>query len=100
MPTMMAALAHVLAGSGERDGAMQVFSELHQLSAHRYISAYDMATIACSLGDQGQAIAWLEKACGERSPYLAYFQVDYRFKKLRALSTSPAVFRRIGFGRG
>jgi serine/threonine-protein kinase len=99
MPTMLAALAHVLAGSGEKDGAVQVFSELRELSTRRYISAYDMATIACSLGDQGQAISWLERACGERSPYLAYFQVDSRFNKLRALSPSQRVLRRIGFGR-
>jgi TolB-like protein/Tfp pilus assembly protein PilF len=99
MPTMLAALAHVLAGSGEKDGASQLFSELRELSTHRYISAYDMATIACSLGDQGEAISWLEKACRERSPYLAYLQVDSRFKPLRALSPSKALFRRIGFGR-
>ena len=99
MPTMLAALAHVLAGSGEKDGALQLFSELREQSTHRYISAYDMATIACSLGDQGQAMSWLEKACGERSPYLAYFQVDSRFNKLRALSPSQRVLRRIGFGR-
>jgi len=99
MPTMLAALAHVLAGSGERDGALQVFSELRDLSTHRYISAYDMATIACSLGDQRQAISWLDKACRERSPYLAYLQVDSRFRQLRALSPSKALLRRIGFGR-
>jgi TolB-like protein/Tfp pilus assembly protein PilF len=99
MPTMLAALAHVLAGSGEKDGALQMFSELRELSRRRYISAYDMATIACSLGDQGQAISWLERACGERSPYLAYFQVDSRFNRLRALSPSQRVLRRIGFGR-
>jgi len=58
-----------------------------------------MATIACSLGDQGQAISWLEKACRERSPYLPYLQVDSRFKPLRALSPSRALLRRIGFGR-
>jgi Flp pilus assembly protein TadD len=99
MPTMLAALAHVLAGSGEKDGALQVLSELRALSTRRYISAYDLATIACSLGDQSRAISWLERACGERSPYLAYFQVDSRFNKLRALSPSQRVLRRIGFSR-
>jgi len=98
-PTMLAALAHVLARSGRKNSALQVLSELRDLATRRYISAYDMATIACSLGDQGQAISWLERACSERSPYLAYLQVDSRFKTLRILPPSRGVMRRIGFAR-
>lgn len=98
-PTMLAALAHVFARSGKKNSALQVYSELCDLATRRYISAYDMATIAWSLGDQGQAIAWLERACRERSPYLAYLQVDSRFQNLRVLPPSRSVMRRIGFAR-
>jgi len=98
-PAMLAALAHVLARSGRKNSALQVFSELRDLSRQRYISAYDMATIALSLGNQGQAISWLERACSERSPYLAYLQVDSRFKNLRMLPPSRGVMRRIGFAQ-
>jgi len=98
-PTMLAALAQVFARSGRKNSALQVFSELRDLSRRRYISAYDMATIAWSLGNQGQAISWLERACSERSSYLAYLQVDSRFKNLRMLPPSRAVIRRMGFAQ-
>jgi hypothetical protein len=98
-PTMLAALAHVFARSGRKNNALQVLSELRTLATRRYISAYDMATIVWSLGDRGQTISWLERACSERSPYLAYLRVDSRFKTLRILPPYRGVMRRIGFAQ-
>lgn len=89
MPSILAALAGVYAKSGKRKNALQVFSELRELATHRYVSAYDMAAIASSLGDLIQATSWLERACGERSSLLSFIQVDPRFSHLSTRS-SPA----------
>jgi tetratricopeptide (TPR) repeat protein len=95
-PAVLAALGHVLAVSGRKNEALQVLSDLHQRARHRYIPAYDMATVTWGLGDVTQTMSWLNQACSERSAYLVNLEVDSRFKKLRSLQPVHGVARLMG----
>jgi TolB-like protein/tetratricopeptide (TPR) repeat protein len=98
MPVVSAALGYVLAASGRRNSALRVLSDLRQRARHRYIAAYDMATVTWGLGDVTQTMLWIDQACGERSAYLVNLQVDSRFKKLRMLQPVGGVTRLMGLG--
>ena len=70
--------------------------ELDQQSKHRYVSPYDRALIYIGLGENDQALAWLEKAEEQNVP-LHHINVDRRFNSLRSDKRYQQLLRRIGF---
>jgi TolB-like protein/Tfp pilus assembly protein PilF len=95
-PSVVAAFGHALGASGEKNDALQVLSDLNRRAQHRYVPAYDLATVAWGLGDVSQTMSWLDQACNERSAYLVNLGVDTRFTKLRCLQPARRVERLIG----
>jgi TolB-like protein/Flp pilus assembly protein TadD len=91
-----ATLGHALAVAGRRDDAIKVLNELKSLSKERYVSPYFMALIYVGLGDDHQAVAWLEKASEERQPYLMLMKVEPVFDRLHADPGFQAIERRVG----
>jgi TolB-like protein/DNA-binding winged helix-turn-helix (wHTH) protein len=89
-------LGHAYAASGRKDEALKILRELDQQSKHRYISPYDRALIYAGLGENDQAIAWLEKAEEQDVP-LHHINVDPRFNFLRLDKRYQHLLRRIGF---
>jgi Flp pilus assembly protein TadD len=96
-PSMLAALGHVLAQSGKKSEARDVLTQLRELSASRYVSAYDMAIVTWGIGDLEQTVGWLNKACRERPTEMVYLAVDPRFEEFRALEDARQLTRRFGF---
>jgi serine/threonine protein kinase/Flp pilus assembly protein TadD len=91
-----ATLGHAFAVAGRRDDAIKVLNELKSLSKERYVSPYFMALIYVGLGDDHQAVAWLEKASEERQPYLMLMKVEPVFDRLHADPGFRAIERRVG----
>ena len=91
-----ATLGHAFAVAGRRDDAIKVLNELKSLSKVRYVSPYFMALIYVGLGDDHQAVAWLEKASEERQPYLMLMKVEPVFDRLHADPGFQAIERRVG----
>jgi tetratricopeptide (TPR) repeat protein len=89
-------LGHAYAASGRKDKARKILRELDQQSKHRYISPHDRALIYAGLGENDQAIAWLEKAEQQSVP-LHHINVDQRFNSLRSDKRYQQLLRRIGF---
>lgn len=83
-PVFLAELAGTYATAGKKDEALGVLEELRELSQHRYVMAYWIASIHARLHQKDDAFVWLEKACQERSPWLAWVRVDPRMDYLRA----------------
>ena len=79
-----ATLGHAYAVAGQRDEALKVLRELQALSKGRYVSPYYFGLISAGLGDNQQAIAWLQKAQEERQPYLVLMSVEPVFDGLHA----------------
>jgi len=48
------------------------------------------------LGDQNEALSWLEKACEERDVRVTILKVDPRWDSLRSNSRFIAILKRVG----
>lgn len=97
--SIVASLGHAYATSGARDKAKKVLDELTELSKQRYVSPYDIAIIYAGLGEQDQALSWLEKAFEDRSGWLAYLNVDPRLDSLRSDARFVKLLGRIGLAQ-
>jgi serine/threonine-protein kinase len=93
MPSIMMAppveVAVAWALSGRTDGARAVLAELKQMPAAR---AFELATLNAALGDQDEALTWLERAIDLRS---VGFLVDPLFRDLRDTPRFRALTARI-----
>lgn len=56
---------------------------LHERSAGKYVSAYDIAETYLALGDDDQTLAWLQKAADEHANQVIHLNVDPRYERLR-----------------
>lgn len=92
----LAGLGHAYAASGKKAEARKILRELDQQSKHRYVSPYDRALIYVGLGENDQAITWLEKAEEQNVP-LHHINIDQRFNSLRSDKRYQQLLRRIGF---
>ena len=97
VPEFGAGLGHAYAVSGNTVKAREVLNELKALAKQRYVSPYDLALIHTGLGEEDEALDWLEKAYEERSVELALLKVDQRLDTLRKDSRFTDVLRLIGF---
>ncbi len=95
-PMDVAALGHAYAVSGQRTEARKALQKLEQLARQRYVSNYDRALICVGLGENDRALAWLERAFQERSPWMIHLKDDPRLDPLRADPRFPDLVRRVG----
>lgn len=99
MPSALASLGHVLARSGDRQRAIGTRERLIELRRHRYISPRSIAIIHAGLDEPDEAIAWLNRACDERSDWMIFLNVDPVFDTLRRDSRFDLIARRVGLSR-
>ena len=92
---ILAALGHALAVSGNKAGAEKILATLNELSRNSYVSAFDKATIYLGLGNDDNALKYLEKAYEERAGYISIIKVDPRFERLRANPRFIALLKKI-----
>jgi tetratricopeptide (TPR) repeat protein len=70
---VISALGHTYAAAGEHAAAMRVLNELLESAKKGYVPAFDIAVVYAGLGDEKNALRWLEKAFVERSAWLVIF---------------------------
>jgi tetratricopeptide (TPR) repeat protein len=96
-PQAVAALVHAQAAAGRRVEAQATMTWLLDYSTRKYVSPYDLATAAAGLGDRTETLAWLEKACEERSGWMAlWLKIDPTFESLRDDDRFRDLLRRVG----
>jgi TolB-like protein/DNA-binding winged helix-turn-helix (wHTH) protein/Flp pilus assembly protein TadD len=95
-PTV-SALGHAYALSGARDKAEMILAELRSPPEDKYISAYSLAVVFVGLGEEEQALAWLDKAYEERARRLIQLKIDPRFAELRSHPRFQSLLRRLNF---
>ena len=78
-----ALLAHAQAKSGNIAAAHLELDELNIRVKRSYISAYNFARIYLALGQEEEALNWLDKAFEERATWLTWIKVDPAFDALR-----------------
>jgi tetratricopeptide (TPR) repeat protein len=88
----VARLGHAYAQAGRRREAERVLAELKE-SATR---SYGVAWVYLGLGERGQALTWLEKACDEHASEMIYLKTDPLYDDLRQETRFAELLRRVG----
>ena len=91
----LAHLGHVQARLGQRDEARKILQQLSESSKDRYVPALAFATVHLGLGENDQALDWLEKAYAERFNRLAYLRREPMWQPLRENPRFQDLLRRI-----
>lgn len=91
------ALAHALARSPvTRDSARAIAAELASRAANgEYVPSYEVGLLHAALGDQAEALRWLERAVEERSHSRAFLRVDPQLAPLRGDARFQALLSRV-----
>ncbi len=89
--------------SGRRDDAQKILAKLRESRAQRFTPAYSLALVCIGLGDQDEAINWLEESYRERDgnniaairidPSLARLHGNPRFEALAEKIVPAAEFK-------
>ncbi|MBY0491675.1 MAG: protein kinase [Gemmatimonadaceae bacterium] len=91
----VAGLAHALATFGRRAEALVLLRELEAPTAG-YHPSYEIATVYAALGDQDQAVAYLERARKERSHSIALMRIDPALDRVRSDPRVQAIAKQVG----
>ena len=95
--TRRALLARVYALAGRRDEAVSILSELLRLEKTSYVSPAAIATVYVGLGQQKEAVAWLERAYDQRDGEMVLLKAYPVFDPLRSNPGFQRLLRRMKF---
>jgi tetratricopeptide (TPR) repeat protein len=97
LPLSIGELAHAYAVSGRRREALQLLSDLTEMSNHRFVDPWAIALVHAGLADRDRAFEWLEKAYEGHSPEMRVFlKTDPRMAPVRSDRRFPELLRRMG----
>ncbi|MGA7274325.1 MAG: protein kinase [Candidatus Udaeobacter sp.] len=92
-----ATLGFVYAQSGRRAEATSILNELKErISSRQFFSPFEIALVYIGLGENEQALEWLEKAKTEHDPFLIYIKTDPNFDSLRSDSRFADLLHSMG----
>ncbi len=94
------ALGYAYARAGRRLEAQQVLDELQQLSRTRYVSPMLGALIAIGMGENNQALGWLEQAYADRAQMMSELKAEPAFDPLREDPRFADLLRLVGLEAG
>jgi len=95
-PAVLSYLSRAYALSGNREEAMKLMAQLHELARQRYVPAYGFAFPYAALGDKDQAFQWLERSLQDRAWEITYLKVDPAMDSLRSDPRFNELVRRVG----
>jgi tetratricopeptide (TPR) repeat protein len=96
-PILTAYLGYTYAKNGQRDKAMETVEELDQLSRQRFVTPFCQALVYLGLGENSQAIDWLEKAYEERSTWMGWLKVEPIYDPIRSDPRFQALYQKMNF---
>jgi len=93
-----AVLGFVYGQSGRKDDAITILNELKgSTSLEQVGSPFEIALVYTGLGENDEALGWLEKAKAAHDPFLPYTKEDPNFDSLRSESRFTELLRGSGF---
>lgn len=95
-PLTQAELAYAHAISGKREEALAILADLKKESRRNSVSPYAMAVLYVGIGNQDEALSWLERSYRERDVHLVNLKVHPVFHRLRSDPRFQDLERRIG----
>src|SRR6516164_9654720 len=89
-------LATGKAQSGDKEAAVQMLTELEELSRHRFVPSYWRAPLYLSLGNRNEAIQWLEKGVADHEGVaITWIKVDPLLDPLRGDPRFEALVQKV-----
>jgi TolB-like protein/DNA-binding winged helix-turn-helix (wHTH) protein/Tfp pilus assembly protein PilF len=99
MPWSWVMTAYVFGRSGERAKAKLALEQLERLGRHRPLDSLSFAVAYIGMGNNDEAMVWLEKACTEHSSSLSALKVDPTYDPVRSDPRFQNLLRRIGLAQ-
>jgi TolB-like protein/DNA-binding winged helix-turn-helix (wHTH) protein/Tfp pilus assembly protein PilF len=96
-PPVLAALARTCAVSGRTPEAKKLLALLMEQSKKQYVSPFYVAIVYAGLGENEQALDWLEKAYKDRSNAIVFAKVDPQLDTLRSSPRFQSLLHRLAF---
>ncbi len=87
--------ANALAVAGNREEALAILEQLQRRRAERFTSPWGIASIYAGLGEDEEALSWLELAYAEHDSPLVKLKVHPRFDPLRKHPRFVALLRQM-----
>ena len=92
----LGALGYAYAVANRRAEALEIVEKLKARSKEHYVPPAMVAVVFSGLGENDQAMAWLEKAIEEHDPWLTGLKVDPMFDPLRSDPRFLDLVHRVG----
>jgi DNA-binding winged helix-turn-helix (wHTH) protein/TolB-like protein/tetratricopeptide (TPR) repeat protein len=83
-PLVAAMAAYACAVSGQRPEAADILQRLKSPPAGRYVDPYSIAIVYAGLGNDSEALDWLDRTYQEHSLSIVFLNVDPYFSAIRA----------------
>ncbi len=96
-PPAVAALARTYAVSGRTTEARKLLDQLMEQSKRRYVSPFYVAIVYAGLGENDQALDWIEKAYKDRSNAIVFAKVNPQLDTLRSTPRFQSLLHRLAF---
>lgn len=96
-PLYVSGLGYAYGLAGRVDEAEQILDELLALEAQGIAGPYNIAIVHIGLGNNAQAIDWLEKALEARDSYMVYIKHGAQFDPLREDPRFTRLIERMGW---
>jgi serine/threonine protein kinase/tetratricopeptide (TPR) repeat protein len=91
----LAQLGQALGQVGRTEQAREILRRLEEVSRRRHVSPYHMAYVYTGLGEQEQALDWLERAYEQRSGGVFGVKGSFLFASLRSQPRFQALLRKM-----
>ncbi len=88
---------YALAKSGRTAEARAVLEELSKLATERYVPPYYIALIHNGLGEEDQALTWLERGFEQRDAKMVFLKVEPKWNNLRSEPRFVDLMKRLNF---
>ncbi|HZB45358.1 MAG TPA: winged helix-turn-helix domain-containing protein [Pyrinomonadaceae bacterium] len=95
-PVYVSLRGYVHALAGRRTEALKVLGELNRNAGANHSMPYQFAMLHAALGDDAQAVGWLEQIHRERSSWQPFLSVGPELDGLRSAPRFQALLREIG----
>jgi TolB-like protein/DNA-binding winged helix-turn-helix (wHTH) protein len=96
VPVVHALLGHAYAISGRKAAALKELSKLQAAAAKRYIPPSYFALLSMGLGDNKQALTWLQRAYKDRSEHMLYLGLEPLVDPLRSDPRFVSLLKQVG----
>jgi len=89
-------LGYALAKAGKQAEARAVLEQLVTASKDHYVRPYNIALVYHGLGDNDNALAWLQRGIDTRDPFMTFLKVEPKWNDLRGDPRFQEIFKKVG----